>query len=50
MEGVIHMNIKCGLWSEKQRKILVVDKKTNNIMGCGLLAKLEITVNAKNTG
>ena len=46
IQGVLHLDIKSGSWSAKQCKVLIVDNKTNNIMGRDLLAKLGITLNA----
>ena len=33
IKGVVHMELKSGSWNAKNCKILVVDNKTNNIMG-----------------
>ena len=48
IRGVFHLDIKSGSWSAKQCKVLIVENKTNNIMGRELLAKLSITLNANN--
>ena len=47
IKGVLHMELKSGSWNDKNRKILVVDNKTNNIMGRDVLAKLGITLKAE---
>ena len=47
IRGVLHLDIRSGSWSAKQCKVLIVDNKTNNIMGRDLLAKLGITLSAK---
>ena len=41
-----NLDIKSRSWSSDQCKILVVDSKTNNMMGLELLSKLGITLNA----
>ena len=41
------MELKSGSWNAKNCKILVVDNKTNNIMGRDVLAKLGITLKAE---
>ena len=51
IKGVLIINIKSGSWTAKRCKVLIVNTKTNNIMGRDLLAKLGNTLNApKNTG
>ena len=47
IKGVLHMELKSGSWNAKNCKILVVDNKTNNIMGRDVLAKLGITLKAE---
>ena len=46
IRGVLHLDIRSGSWSAKQCKVLIVDNKTNSIMGRELLAKVGITLNA----
>ena len=41
------MELKSGSWNAKNCRILVVDNKTNNIMGRDVLAKLGITLKAE---
>ena len=47
IKGVLHMELKSGSWNAKNCKILIVDNKTNNIMGRDVLAKLGITLKAE---
>ena len=47
IKGVLHMELKSGSWNAKNCMILVVDNKTNNIMGRDVLAKLGITLKAE---
>ena len=47
IKGVLHMELKSGSWNAKNCRILVVDNKTNNIMGRDVLAKLGITLKAE---
>ena len=47
IKGVLHMELKSGSWDAKNCKILIVDNKTNNIMGRDVLAKLGITLKAE---
>ena len=51
IKGVLIIDIKSGSWIAKSCKVLMVNNRTNNIMGRDLLAKPGITLNAtKNTG
>ena len=48
---VLIIDLKSGSWTAKACRVLIVNNKTNNIMGRALLSKLGITLNAtKNTG
>ena len=50
IEGVLIIDIRSGSWTAKSCQVLIVENKTNNIMGRDLLSKLGITLNAsKNT-
>ena len=46
IRGVLQFDIRSGSWVAEQCKVLIVDNKTNNIMGRDLLAKIGITLNA----
>ena len=51
IEGVLHLDLKSGSWNAPDCQILLVENKTNNIMGRDILRKLGITLTAsKNTG
>ena len=51
IEGVLHLYLNSGSWNTPDCKILLVEKKTNNIMGRDILRKLGITLTtSKNTG
>ena len=51
IEGVLHLDLKSGSWNAPDCQILLVENKTNNIMGRNILRKLGITLTAsKNTG
>ena len=51
IEGVLQLDLKSGSWSAPDCQILLVENKTNNIMGRDILRKLGITLTAnKNTG
>ena len=51
IEEVLHLDLKSGSWNAPDCQILLVENKTNNIMGRDILRKLEITLTAsKNAG
>ena len=51
IEGVLHLDLKSGSWNAPDCQILLVENKTNNIMGRDILRKLGIFLTAsKNTG
>ena len=50
MKGVLSINLKSGSWTAEACGVLIVESRTNNIMGRNLLTKLGITLSAhKNT-
>ena len=47
IKDVLHLDLQSGSWTAKQCRILIVENKTNNIMGRDVLAKLGITLKAQ---
>ena len=51
IERLLHLDLKSGSWDAPDCQILLVENKTNNLMGRDILRKLGITLTAsKNTG
>ena len=46
IKGVLSTNLKSGSWTAKACKVLIVENRTNNIMGRDILTKLGITLSA----
>ena len=47
IKGVLHLDLQSGSWTAKQCRILIVENKTNNIMGRDVLSTLGITLKAQ---
>ena len=47
IKGVLSLELRSGSWTAKDCKVLIVENRTNNIMGRDILTKLGITLSAQ---